>query len=110
MALLPEVPVAVAYSTVTSSIASELKFTVKVAVAASPSNSVTVVFAIVTIGSSSSVITKSAAVCDKVPLVALARVKVAVSVNSGSVSVVIGTSIVASVLPDVTVAVPVTPV
>ena len=110
MALLPEVPVAVAYSTVTSSIASELKFTVKVAVAASPSNSVTVVFAIVTIGSSSSVITKSAAVCDKVPLVALARVKVAVSVNSGSVSEVIGTSMVASVCPAVTVAVPVCPV
>ena len=59
---------------------------------------------------SSSVITKSAEVSERVPLDGSDKVKVAVSVSSASVSLVMGISIVASVCPAVTVTVPVVPV
>ena len=59
---------------------------------------------------SSSVITRSAVELIRLPLDGSDKVKVAVSVSSASASLVMGTSIVASVCPAVTVTVPVVPV
>ena len=105
----PVAPDAEAYSTVMSSPGALSKVTVKVAV---PSTSATVWLAIVIATSSSSVITKSAVVVSPVivALVALDNVKVAVSVDSLSVSEVIGTSMVPDVAPAEIVKVPVVPV